>query len=676
MTSFPTEEDRLSTLQRLVEYEAEFEAQGVALREAYEALASSRDRFRQLFEEAPVAFLVLDSHATIVQANSRARTLFGDEEGRELSGRLLLPRIHATHHTPVLAHLDLVRRRKGVAECVVRVAGSEVRHLRMESGLLVRDGKTVVLSALLDVTEQRLAQDAMRGSEARFRALFDASVDACVLLDGASLSITSVNPAFVRLSRVDPELALGRRVSALFPEDQRWAVSATLREALHHGRAGPLAVTLQADEDDEPRRIELYATGVRVSGGLFAMVVLRDVHEQWLAVQRRRALERQLWRVQKVEMIGALASGAAADLGNVLGTVDGVLDVLEGGDESERKAAMATLRRAARRGTELVRGLQGLPRNEEAPGGAHGLETVVAEALALVRRVKPDGVSVGIDVDAACWVRGDLALLAQMLFNLVANAVHAVGFEGHVDVRGFIDVVGPGAVEGLAAGEYVRIEVRDDGPGMPPEVLARAFDAFFTTKSAERGTGLGLALVRRTVEDLGGHVEIDSAPGKGTVATVWLARHDAGVKPRCTERARRTLHLLVVDPDPLVLRATARMLRAAGFRVTSASNSAEALQTVEAGDDVDVALIEVSPGPGFHGLMLMRRLLEGSAPPRLIATTGMVDPELPEDLSERLLAVLRKPFDGDDVRDAIVQVHQPAVQHPAPVVRTSGQEDS
>ena len=645
----------LDTLQRLYEYEAEFEAQSAALREAYQELTHSRDRYRSLFEESPVAFVVIDVDTRIHEVNSLAEALLEADRERLLRSTLM-SRISPVHHVSLRSNLDIALMRGRSTTSVARLAGEDLETwVRIDTGRLELQGERRLLVVLHDITRQYLAEDALRTSEARFRALFECSSDAVALLDGASLTLQEVNPAFVRLTSESPEELVGARLRGLFPEDQRWAVSATLRQALHRGEAGPLSVTL-ARESGDRRRIELSATAVRVGGGLFAMVTLRDVHEQWLSVQRRRAAERQLWQVQRVEMVGAMASGMAQDVANSLAAVEALAKQGLDGDPTE---ALEKILEAARLGRSLSHQVQGLGR-QPAPEERFDLSVVLRNAVSLARSGSDVAVDTRVEVPDGLWMLGDPGPVGQAVVNVLRNAMQASEDHGEVRLFAATQRLGERAIGELPAGCYVRLRIEDDGGGMAEDVLTHAFEPFYSTRPRGKGSGLGLSTARATIEEHGGLIDLDSHLGEGTWVDIWLplAAGEDGMEPREAPFEASVHRLAVIDPDEMVRRATARMLSADGYRVESIDLHDEESLVEGLASDMSAVLLDVGTLERLDEprLAVLERLSTRQPQPVLVAMTthaaGHVSPELAEPFD----AVLHKPFGPADMRRILLDL--------------------
>jgi len=193
-------------------------------------------------------------------------------------------------------------------------------------------------------------------------------------------------------------------------------------------------------------------------------------------------------------------------------------------------AHLAAIRKEVEYGTALVwQVLDSVHGREDHPDDVD-VEALLADLVPGLRRTAPDGVVISVgDVGGPCVVSADPTRLRQILVNLVTNATDALGGAGAVAI--LLSLVAapadePGARRGDAPASWVRIDVADTGGGMSPDVAARAFDAFFTTKIPGEGTGLGLTQVRALTDQLGGHVEIESAVGRGTTVSLWLRAMD------------------------------------------------------------------------------------------------------------------------------------------------------
>ena len=535
--------------------------------------------------------------------------------------------------------------------------------MRAHAGPLELDGEATIFVAFADVTQQHLAEDALRTSEARFRSLFEASVDGIALLDGPTLTLQEINPAFVRLTGVSPEDLVGSRIRALFPHDHRWAVSATLRQALHQGRGGPLAVSLLRP-NDEQRRVELSASAVRVGGALFAMVSVRDVHEQWLSVQRRRVMERQLWQTQKAELLGDLAGGIAHEFNNTLAAIHGLATALRAGlpdddTTSEQRKDLDAILEASTRGKHLALDLLGFAGRGAAESRVYDLRAVLDRVRSLASGFRPRLAVQLVEHERRIPVSGDPVQLEHALLALVRSAAPGQASPGgrseaRVEVR-VADATRPLERTGpMQSG--VELTLVAPGESDWSRRLTDSALAFASPGGENFGEGIQYGMIFKTMEDHGGDIEVlDSAEGSGDIR-IWLPLADEpveeGVEGPAQPRIGVTVHrVLVIDDQPMVLRATTRMLECDGYRVQTAGGGVEGLQTFAAGS-FDAVLVDLTM-PDMDGEEVLTRLADSGTDAVLIGMTGHVERALPEALTRRVAAVLRKPFSAEDLRRAL-----------------------
>jgi len=333
-------------------------------------------------------------------------------------------------------------------------------------------------------------------------------------------------------------------------------------------------------------------------------------------VASREEAQARLAHAQRMEALGQLAGGIAHDFNNVLQAVQGGARLIEQrpGDVERTRRLVGMMAEAAGRGAAITRRLLAFSRRADLraePLDAAELLGGLAEVLA---HTMGDGIRAAVAVPAGLPpLVADKGQIETVLVNLAANARDAMAGQGTITLGAELVPVaadGPRPPVGLPAGEYLRLSVADTGTGMTPEVLARVTEPFFTTKPHGKGTGLGLAMARGFVEQSGGALHIESAPGAGTTVSLWLPGAGAALQAVVPvpaggpvgDVARATV--LFVDDEPTVREIVAEGLRAAGYDVTAAAGAVEALELFDAGEPVDVLVSDLSM-PGVDGLVLV-----------------------------------------------------------------------
>ena len=357
---------------------------------------------------------------------------------------------------------------------------------------------------------------------------------------------------------------------------------------------------------------------------------------------------------QHLEALGRLAGGVAHDFNNLLTVIHGnaamLLDRIP--SDTPEHQELEEIRRAADRASELTRQLLAFSRKQVVNPRPVNLTQTVRELERFFCRLIPDDVTLvtELEVDAA-HVRADPGQLEQVLLNLVSNARDAVAAGGAVTIR----------VENvtLRGGEYVALTVRDDGPGIPPEVLPHIFDPFFTTKPLAVGTGLGLATVYGVVQQSGGHIRVDSEPGRGTSFHIYLPRSgaaDPATKRSAEHNGRGSATVLIVEDEAPVRDLAARVLKRLGYAVLEAANGAAALDVIQSrGNEIDLALCDVVM-PGITGSELARRITERLPDVKIVFMSGYTEDEiLRRGLLLSEMAFIEKPFSPSQLGAAVAR---------------------
>jgi len=361
--------------------------------------------------------------------------------------------------------------------------------------------------------------------ERRYRALFEHAPDAIVVFDVDSGRFVEANANAERLFGLRRERLLEFGPAELSPPQQAdgrpsgTAARAWIDQAVAGG--APRFEWLHRDAKGEEIPCEVRLVRFPSRRRVLVRGSISDVRD-------RVALERQLRQAQKMEAVGQLAGGIAHDFNNILSAVMGLADLLvadlPAGSESHEDAL--EIRETARRAADLTRQLLAFSRKRTLSPRPLDLNALIADLERMLRRTLGDDILLETSLTAELGVvRADPSAIEQVLVNLAINARDAMPGGGTITiVTRRRTITRPGEFEDASPGEYVELEVGDDGMGMPPEVSARVFEPFFTTKPAGKGTGLGLAMVYGIVRQTGGYIAVTSTPGAGTTFRVILPR--------------------------------------------------------------------------------------------------------------------------------------------------------
>jgi len=363
-----------------------------------------------------------------------------------------------------------------------------------------------------------------------------------------------------------------------------------------------------------------------------------------------------------MQAVGELTGGMAHDFNNLLMAVQGNLEFLRSGIEGDAKQEkyLDTAMRAVGRGTDLTRRLLAFSRKQLLQPEPTAINDLVSDMLELIRRSIGPSIDVSVDLDAAVGkALVDPALLENALLNLSINARDAMPQGGSLRIEsgmttqasgfGGQDVV-------LQPGDYIMIAVHDTGTGMPPDVLERVFEPFYSTKETGKGTGLGLAMVYGFIKQSGGHIEIKSTVGEGTGVYLYLPVGEGAAPvnnavPDTDEPLRGGEEtILVVEDDPPVRDVIVGVLRQWGYDVKEAPNAFIAKQLIRDGLRPEMLLTDIIQPQGSNGIELADATVQYDPDCAILLMSGFSNKLL--DLAENNALpypLLTKPFSHEDL---------------------------
>ena len=477
---------------------------------------------------------------------------------------------------------------------IVRKDGA-VAAVQVFSSRIEYSGAPATLTAFVDITDRKQAEDALRESEEQYRLLIENAEVVVVVVDRDGICLLMNRKAAKQLGGV-PDDFVGKSYHDMFPasDDQPLKRLQTVIDT-----ETPLVAEEVLRFPTGDRHLITNLQPVRDAAGTVyaAQIVAHDVTDL-------RKLEEQLRQSQKMEAIGRLAGGIAHDFNNLLTIIgtysDLLLEALSSPDPL--RSSVEEIRIAATRAAELTRQLLAFSRKQIIDPKVINVNHSVERSRKMLRRLIGEDIELVV-VPAADLrpTRFDPGQIEQILFNLAVNARDAMRDGGRLTIETRNVTLDASYAEDHAytpAGEYVMLAVSDDGHGMDEETRARVFEPFYTTKGVGQGTGLGLSTVYGIVKQHGGSIEVYSEVEIGTTFKVYLPVAEGEVpsksspKPGAPPRGRETI--LLVEDEAAVRRVAKRILESQGYRVLDAPGGKEAIELCrDFEDEIDLVLTDV-----------------------------------------------------------------------------------
>ncbi len=659
----------------LCELEQRVEERTRELQSANEALISASQQFQNIIEFLPDAILVLDSNRKVIAWNRAMEEMTGISKveiiGKDdYSHAVPFYGSKATDLVDLLDGMESARecnsddpKRKGDKLCVETFApmvnsGKGAHLFAMAAPLLDALGNRVgTIESIRDITEQKLAHEAIIRAEEKYRSIFEHAVMGIFQVTPHG-DLISANKAFAKILGYDgvedllrSKTDLARQLNSeesRYPELVRGIEKFGVIHEFEfqylrkNGSFAWISINARAVRDESGGIGYLEGTAQDITG--------------------RKLLESRLLQAQKMEAIGTLAGGIAHDFNNILAAVLGFAEMTKLGLRDPKLIGyMEQVLQAGDRAKSLVGQILAFSRADRQEKKAFDIGSIVEEARKLLRATLPSTLEIRASSAPDLYqVLADRTQIHQVIINLCTNSAHAIPEKGgliEIDVENFEVVPNMGLQVDLEPGPYVKISVTDNGKGIEPAIIGRIFDPFFTTKKKGEGTGLGLSVVYGIISESGGAVTVLSEPGHGAVFTVYLpglpgevqaAPQLAGSLPRGVER------VLFIDDEELLVEMGRDMLEDLGYRVIATTDSIDALRLFRENPDYFDLVITDTTMPKLNGVEFSREALKIRPDVPIIICTGYSELLDESDaISMGIKKFIMKPFSVKSLAEAI-----------------------
>lgn len=589
-----------------------------------ERLREEQNKLMDFMSQAPVGIYSVDQSGRFTFVNQTLAVWLGTTPDEMMSGDVRLHDVLAKPPSNALPYVlssgpegerrgDLIM--KGLQGRSFPVSINQTV-LKSADGLEVR-----TRSVVRDLTPEQRWQEALSLSEQRFQRLFTDAPVGIVLIDD-QIRVVECNQTFVNLIGASQAEILSQTFTDLLPAEDRHRVRDRLLEELKATEvARPFEIMVGSG--DRLRALQVFArrftTAQTTRGGL--MLHFIDATEQ-------KKLQSQFVQSQKMQAVGQLAGGIAHDFNNLLTAMIGFCDLLllrhKPGDQSF--SDLMQIKQNANRAANLVRQLLAFSRQQTLQPTVLDLTDELADLSNLLRRLIGANIDLRVVHGRDVWpVKVDRVQLEQVVINLAVNARDAMQPQGgklaistrnHVQEKSIMR-----GQEEMPPGDYTVIEVDDTGSGIPPAIMARIFEPFFSTKEIGAGTGLGLSTVYGIVRQTGGFVGVDSTVGVGTKFTVYLPRHveteaelakAEAIKNAPADAPALDLTgvgtILMVEDEDAVRTFSTRALKNKGYNILEARSGEEALEVIKDNlNNIDLIISDVVM-PQMDGPTMVKEL--------------------------------------------------------------------
>ncbi|MFP4572803.1 MAG: PAS domain S-box protein [Desulfobacterales bacterium] len=571
-----------------------------------EALLQSENYYRAIFETSGSAMFIIEEDTTISNINSNFEKMLGYSR-HEIEGKKSWTEFVHPDDVAWMKKNHYLRRIDPDAapfnyEFRFFARSGELRHGHLTVDMIAGTAQSVF--SLIDITESKKIENALRESEERFRTVLE-NLPGEIFVHDLSGQILIVNDQACKNTGYSRDELLQMSVWEIDP----CAASRKDQERLWHQLEIGQSATIESihiRKDNTQYPVEIHLTGTILDGQSAILPVAFDITERKQAETEREKLKAQLAQAQKMESVGRLAGGVAHDFNNMLSIINGyaeiTIEMLDPGDPAREN--IEEIYNAGTRSAGIVRQLLAFARQQTISPMHLDLNDTISDMLKMLQRLIGEDIELALHPGNNLWpVKIDPSQVHQVLANLAVNARDAISDVGKLTIETKNVICDEDYCKNYAyfiPGQYVMVAVTDNGCGMEQQIKENLFEPFFTTKDIGKGTGLGLSTIYGIVKQNEGFINVYSEPGIGTTFKIYLpccqAQQSAPAYARePTEQLPAGYEtILLVEDEPAILKMGKDMLNRLGYTVLGADRPQDALQLAEKYEDsIDLLITDV-----------------------------------------------------------------------------------
>lgn len=618
---------------------------------ADEELKKSEERFRTVFEAAPLGIAIANPEGRFLEVNDFFYEMLGYTKDEVMN----MTFVDITYPDD---REETIRLAEEVREGKRNFYETEKRYLRKDSrpvwaivrASVIRDSNSEIkywLGIMQDISANKQAEEALRESEEKYRLLVENSHEAILVAKDGMLRF--VNSRAIELSGYSEEELKSRPfVDFIHPDDREMVIQNHLKR-LRGESLPPVYPFRIVRKDGNTRWVEISAVLISWEGGPAALNFLSDITE-------KRQMEEELQKADKLESIGILAGGIAHDFNNILAVIVGSVSLAKMDARPGDKVfeLLEEAERASARAKDLTQQLLTFSKGGAPVKKMASIAEIIEESSKFALRGSRVRCDFNIPVDL--WsAEIDVGQINQVIHNLILNADQAMPTGGVINVRAENIVIDITHGLPLEPGRYLNISIQDRGIGIPEEHLLKIFDPYFSTK--QKGNGLGLTTAYSIIKRHGGHITVESQLGIGTTFHIYLPTSEKVISKRKKKKgALQEGHgkVLLMDDEENVRKVAGRMLKKLGYEVEFAGDGAEAIELYkkakESGKPFDVVIMDLTVPGGMGGLEAIRTLREIDPHAKAIVSSGYsTDPIMSNFREHGFCGVAPKPYKLDEL---------------------------
>ena len=516
-----------------------------------------------------------------------------------------------------------------------------------------QDNMESLLLVLQDINHKKESELQIRSSDAKFRLLFETMREGVVIVDNNDI-VQFINQSCCDIFGYKPTDIIGK------PGNEYLIIEEDRHVILEKNLARQQGIHDEYEVRGRKTNGELIWLQIKGAPLLNEEGIVTGSVGIMTDVTESKSLREQLLASQKMEAIGRLAGGIAHDFNNlltiILGYSEDLLDDLP--NDSPLREDVKEIINAGERAVSLTRQLLTFGRKQVLQTRILGLNEMLTNLKDMLVKLLGESIKLHYELTPdVAHVKADHAQMELMIMNLIINAKEAMPNGGSLIIETSkirIDASNSRSYSNLHTGDYVKITVSDTGVGMDDKVVTRAFEPFFTTKEVGRGVGLGLSSVYGIVKQFEGHVSVESNVGKGTSFTIVVpAEHETfSTKPNTKKESSylgKGEHVLVVEDEKPLLSYFTKLIKNLGYRVTSTSDSQDALDMIRNGLRPDLLITDVVM-PNMNGRELADKVIAVHPDQRILFMSGFTDDAVVKhEVCNRGMPFIQKPFNSREI---------------------------